>query len=133
MLADRDWKITSFKKEKYHHVRLTVGGAEAVSEKISSPEAAQAVQVACAGNTAVCTSATREQKKEQPQKLYDLTTLQREANRMFGYTAKQTLDYAQSLYEKKLLTIPGRQPVSDFRHGGDGFRYPPSGSEGAAL
>ena len=106
MLADRDWKITSFKKEKYHHVRLTVGGAEAVSEKISSPEAAQAVQVACAGNTAVCTSATREQKKEQPQKLYDLTTLQREANRMFGYTAKQTLDYAQSLYEKKLLTYP---------------------------
>ena len=106
MLADRDWKITSFKKEKYHHVRLTVGGAEAVSEKISSPEDAQAVQAACAENTAVCTSATREQKKEQPPKLYDLTTLQREANRMFGYTAKQTLDYAQSLYEKKLLTYP---------------------------
>ena len=106
MLADRDWKITSFKKEKYHHVRLTVGGAEAVSEKISSPEDAQAIQAACAGNTAVCTSATREQKKEQPPKLYDLTTLQREANRMFGYTAKQTLDYAQSLYEKKLLTYP---------------------------
>ena len=106
MLADRDWKITSFKKEKYHHVRLTVGGAEAVSEKISSPEDAQAVQAACAGNTAVCTSATQEQKKEQPPKLYDLTTLQREANRMFGYTAKQTLDYAQSLYEKKLLTYP---------------------------
>ena len=106
MLADRDWKITSFKKEKYHHVRLTVGGTEAVSEKISSPEDAQAVQAACAGNTAVCTSATREQKKEQPPKLYDLTTLQREANRMFGYTAKQTLDYAQSLYEKKLLTYP---------------------------
>ena len=106
MLADRDWRITSFKKEKYHHVRLTVGGAEAVSEKISSPEDAQAVQAVCAGNTAVCTSATREQKKEQPPKLYDLTTLQREANRMFGYTAKQTLDYAQSLYEKKLLTYP---------------------------
>ena len=106
MLADRDWKITSFKKEKYHHVRLTVGGAEAVSEKIVSPEDAQAVQAACAGNTAVCTSATREQNKEQPPKLYDLTTLQREANRMFGYTAKQTLDYAQSLYEKKLLTYP---------------------------
>ena len=106
MLADRDWKITSFKKEKYHHVRLTVGGAEAVSEKIVSPEDAQAVQAACAGNTAVCTSATREQKKEQPPKLYDLTTLQREANRMFGYTAKQTLDCAQSLYEKKLLTYP---------------------------
>ncbi len=47
-----------------------------------------------------------EQKEEQPPKLYDLTTLQREANRLFGYTAKQTLDYAQSLYEKKLLTYP---------------------------
>ena len=47
-----------------------------------------------------------EQKKEQPPKLYDLTTLQREANRLFGYTAKQTLDYTQSLYEKKLLTYP---------------------------
>ena len=63
---------------------------------------------ACADGPAVCTSVTREQKKEAPPKLYDLTTLQREANRLFGYTAKQTLDYAQSLYEKKLLTIPGR-------------------------
>ena len=53
-----------------------------------------------------CTSVTKAQKKEQPPKLYDLTTLQREANRLLGYTAKQTLDYAQSLYEKKLLTYP---------------------------
>lgn len=106
MLADRDWKISSFQKEKYHHVRLAVDGAEAVSERIVSPEDAQAVREACAGGTAVCTSVTRERKKEQPPKLYDLTTLQREANRMFGYTAKQTLDYAQSLYEKKLLTYP---------------------------
>ena len=62
----------------------------------------------CKGATVTCTSVTKEQKKEQPPKLYDLTTLQREANRLFGYTAKQTLDYAQSLYEKKLLTIPAR-------------------------
>ena len=54
----------------------------------------------------ICTGVVREQKKEKPPKLYDLTTLQREANRIFGYTAKQTLDYAQSLYEKKLLTYP---------------------------
>ena len=106
MLAERDAKINGFQKEKYHHVRLKVDGAEAVSEKIISPEDAQAVHAACSGASAVCTSVTREQKKEQPPKLYDLTTLQREANRMFGYTAKQTLDYAQSLYEKKLLTYP---------------------------
>ena len=106
MLAERDAKINGFQKEKYHHVRLKVDGAEAVSEKIISPEDAQAVQAACSGTSVVCTSITREQKKEQPPKLYDLTTLQREANRIFGYTAKQTLDYAQSLYEKKLLTYP---------------------------
>ena len=106
MLVDRDWKITSFKKEKYHHVRLTLDGAEAVSERITSPEEAEALRAACADGPAVCTSVTREQKKEAPPKLYDLTTLQREANRLFGYTAKQTLDYAQSLYEKKLLTYP---------------------------
>ena len=106
MLVERDWKITSFKKEKYHHVRLTLDGAEAVSEKIAAPEKAEALRAACAADSAVCTSVTREQKKEAPPKLYDLTTLQREANRLFGYTAKQTLDYAQSLYEKKLLTYP---------------------------
>lgn len=106
MLVERDEKINGFQKEKYHHVRLKVDGAEAVSEKIISPEDAQVVQAACDRKAAVCTSVTREQKKEQPPKLYDLTTLQREANRIFGYTAKQTLDYAQSLYEKKLLTYP---------------------------
>ena len=106
MLVDRDWKIARFKKEKYHHVRLALDGAEAVSERITSPEEAEMVRSACAAGPAVCTSVTREQKKEAPPKLYDLTTLQREANRLFGYTAKQTLDYAQPLYEKKLLTYP---------------------------
>ncbi len=106
MLAERDAKINGFQKEKYHHVRLKVDGAEAVSEKIADPAEAERVKAACAGASVICTSVIREQKKEQPPKLYDLTTLQREANRMFGYTAKQTLDYAQSLYEKKLLTYP---------------------------
>lgn len=106
MLAERDAKINCFQKEKYHHVRLKVAGAEAVSEKIADPAEAEQVKAVCAGASVICTSVTREQKKEQPPKLYDLTTLQREANRMFGYTAKQTLDYAQSLYEKKLLTYP---------------------------
>ena len=106
MLAERDGKIMLFKKEKYHHVRLQVDGAEAVSEKFTDPAQVKQVQAACQNGQAVCTSVTREKKKEQPPKLYDLTTLQREANRIFGYTAKQTLDYAQSLYEKKLLTYP---------------------------
>ena len=106
ILVERDGKIMLFKKEKYHHVRLQVDGAEAVSEKFTDPAQAKQVQAACQNGQAICTSVTRERKKEQPPKLYDLTTLQREANRIFGYTAKQTLDYAQSLYEKKLLTYP---------------------------
>ena len=106
MLADRDSKIVLFRKEKYHHVRLTLEGAAAVSEKIPAMEDAQAIRDACDGQRAVCVSLVREKKTEKPPKLYDLTTLQREANRVFGYTAKQTLDYAQSLYEKKLLTYP---------------------------
>ncbi len=106
MLVDWDSRITLFRKEKYHHVRLALDGAEAVSEKITAPEEAETLRAACAGASASCTSVTHEKKKEAPPKLYDLTTLQREANRVFGYTAKQTLDYAQSLYEKKLLTYP---------------------------
>lgn len=106
MLAERNAKIDGFQKEKYHHVRLKVGNAEAISEKITFQEDAQAVREACRNGRAVCTAVSREQKAEQPPKLYDLTTLQREANRLLGYTAKQTLDYAQSLYEKKLLTYP---------------------------
>ena len=106
MLADRDSKITLFRKEKYHHVRLALEGTEAVSEKIPAMEDAQAIRDVCDGQRAVCVSLVREKKVEKPPKLYDLTTLQREANRVFGYTAKQTLDYAQSLYEKKLLTYP---------------------------
>ena len=106
MLCERETKIALFRKEKYHHVRLNVGGAEALSEKIISTEDAQKLKAECEGKSVKCLSVTREQKKEQPPKLYDLTTLQREANRVFGYTAKQTLDYTQSLYEKKLLTYP---------------------------
>ena len=106
MLAERDAKITLFHKEKYHLLRLTLDRTEAVSEKFTDPTEAEQAAVMCKGAAVTCTSVTKEQKKEQPPKLYDLTTLQREANRLFGYTAKQTLDYAQSLYEKKLLTYP---------------------------
>ena len=106
MLADRDAKITLFHKEKYHLLRLTLNGAEAVSEKFTDPTEAEQAAAMCKGVTVTCTSITKEQKKEQPPKLYDLTTLQREANRYYGFTAQQTLDLVQSLYEKKLLTYP---------------------------
>ena len=106
LLVERDAKITNFKKEKYHIVHIGVAGADAVSSRFSDAAEANTVKAACAGAQAVCVSVTREKKTEQPPKLYDLTTLQREANRLFGFTAKQTLDYAQTLYEKKLLTYP---------------------------
>ena len=106
MLVERERKISQFQKEKYYVLRLEVNGAEAVPEKITDSTEAERAAAACKGAIATCTSVTREQKREQPPKLYDLTTLQREANRLLGYTAKQTLDYAQSLYEKKLLTYP---------------------------
>ena len=106
MLVERERKISHFKKEKYYVLRLEMNGTEAVSEKLNDSTEVERAAAACKGAAAICTSVTREQKKEQPPKLYDLTTLQREANRLLGYTAKQTLDYAQSLYEKKLLTYP---------------------------
>ena len=106
LLMERDTQITNFKKEKYHIVHIGVGDADAVSSRFSDAAEANTVKAACAGAQAVCASVTREKKAEQPPKLYDLTTLQREANRLFGFTAKQTLDYAQTLYEKKLLTYP---------------------------
>ena len=106
MLVDRSEAITNFKKEKYYHVRLALDGAEAISDRFSSKEAAEKVAKTCKGKSAVCTSLTSEKKEALPPKLFDLTALQKEANRIFGYTAKQTLDLAQSLYEKKLLTYP---------------------------
>ena len=106
MLADRDAKITGFQKEKYHIVHIAGGGMEAVSDRFPDPAEAESVKTACGGARAVCASIQREKKTEQPPKLYDLTTLQREANRLFGFTAKQTLGYAQTLYEKRLLTYP---------------------------
>lgn len=106
MLADRDAAIMGFKKEKYYHVRLALPGAEAASERLTDKTTAERLKAACEASQAVCVSVTREKKTVSPPKLFDLTTLQREANRIYGYTAKQTLDLAQSLYEKRLLTYP---------------------------
>lgn len=106
MIAERDSKISMFRKEKYYTVEIDGGNIKAVSDKISDKDEAQNLQAACHERQAVCISAVKEKKKTGAPKLFDLTTLQREANRIFGYTAKQTLDYAQSLYEKKLITYP---------------------------
>ena len=106
MLVDRDAKILRFQKEKYYTVGIQSGSLKAGSGRIASMDEADTLRQACAGASAICSSVKREKKTEQPPKLYDLTTLQREANRLFGFTAKQTLDYAQQLYEKKLLTYP---------------------------
>mgnify|MGYP000301315085 CR=1 FL=1 len=106
MLVDRDAAITTFKKEKYYHVRLVLSGAEAASEKLSDRSEADKLKAACEVSKAVCASLVKEKKTAAPPKLFDLTSLQREANRLFGYTAKQTLDLAQALYEKRLLTYP---------------------------
>ena len=106
MLTDRGAAIYNFKKEKYYHVRLDLSGAEAASERISDKKTADGLKAACEAETAVCASLTKEKKTASPPKLFDLTSLQREANKLYGYTAKQTLDLAQTLYEKRLLTYP---------------------------
>ena len=106
MLVDRGEAISHFKKEKYYHVRLDLSGAEAASERISDKSRADALKAACEAGTAVCVSLTKEKKTAAQPKLFDLTSLQREANKIYGYTAKQTLDLAQTLYEKRLLTYP---------------------------
>ena len=106
MLVKRDYAISSFQKEKYHLVRLDAGCVAAVSEKQFDADAAQQMKAACNHAQAVCTSLVTEKKAAAAPKLFDLTALQREANRLYGFTAKQTLDYAQALYEKRLLTYP---------------------------
>ncbi|MDE5695902.1 MAG: DNA topoisomerase III, partial [Lachnospiraceae bacterium] len=93
MLVDRGEAISHFKKEKYYHVRLDLSGAKAVNERISDKQKADTLKAACEAETAVCVSLTKEKKT-------------REANKIYGYTAKQTLDLAQTLYKKRLLTYP---------------------------
>ena len=106
LLAEREAAIEHFKKEKFYTVELDAQGLRAASGKFNSKTDAEKLRSACLGKTAVVQSVTRKDKTERPPKLYDLTTLQREANRLFDYTAQQALDYLQSLYEKRLATYP---------------------------
>ncbi len=105
MLVERDGKISTFQKEKYFNVHVGKDDLTADLEKVKTEEEAKN----CGGlreKQAVVSSLKQGTKTVNPPKLYDLTTLQREANRYYGFTAQQTLDLVQTLYEKKLLTYP---------------------------
>ena len=106
MLVEREGKITTFHKEKYFNIHVEKDGLTADMEKIKTEDEAKTIAAACDKKQAVVSSVRKETKTVNPPKLYDLTTLQREANRYFSFTAQQTLDLVQSLYEKKLLTYP---------------------------
>lgn len=106
ILAERQERIEHFQKEAFYKVALTDGKLTVVSENIANEEAADLLAALCNGSTAVVTQMKKEDKKAFPPRLYDLTSLQREANRYFGYTAKRTLDMLQELYEEKLVTYP---------------------------
>ena len=106
MLVEREGKITTFHKEKYFNVHVQKDGLTADMEKVKTEDEAKTIAAACDKKQAVVSSLKRETKTVNPPKLYDLTTLQREANRYYSFTAQQTLELVQSLYEKKLLTYP---------------------------
>lgn len=106
MLTERQAKIQNFVKEPYYKVELSGAGVVAVSEQMTQEQDADTMQAACDGQCAVVGSIERKRVEKKPPKLYDLTTLQREANRYYGMTASQTLQELQELYEEKLVTYP---------------------------
>ena len=106
MAVMREAAISAFKSEPFYTVQLAMDGFTASSERFKKQSEAEALRTACNGQMAKVTKAERKEKTEKPPALYDLTSLQRDANRVLGYTAQQTLDYTQNLYEKKLVTYP---------------------------
>ena len=105
LLVERKREIEEFKPETFYTVAVNCGGVLLSSERISDKTEADALADACTDEVHI-TNIERKEKHENPPTLYDLTTLQREANRELGFTAQQTLDYLQSLYEKRLVTYP---------------------------
>lgn len=106
MLTERQSKIQNFVKEPYYKVEITGNGIVAESERMEQEQDADTMQAACDGQCAVVGIIERKRKEQSAPKLYDLTTLQREANRYYGFTASQTLKIVQELYEEKLVTYP---------------------------
>ena len=105
MIVEREKAVAGFTPKPFYTVHLLCP-CEAVSERFEDEQEAQALADACNGQTAEIIRVEKKTRSDRPPKLYDLTTLQREANQLFGYTAQQTLDCTQSLYEKKLATYP---------------------------
>lgn len=106
MIVQRDYEVKNFIKQKYFTCDLDCGGFKLSSARIDDESISDSLVSACNGNSATVTDVKKEIKTVNPPKLYDLTTLQREANKAYGYTAQQTLDCVQSLYEGKLVTYP---------------------------
>lgn len=106
MIAGREQDVQAFVSEPFYTPLIDTGAFTAWGKKQKTPAGAEAIRTACDGGDAAVLSVEKKTRSEAPPKLYDLTTLQRDANRLLGYTAQQTLDYAQSLYEKKLCTYP---------------------------
>lgn len=106
MAVMRETAIAAFRPEPFYTVQLDAGNMKLTSERFKDKTDAEAVVSRCTENKAIVIKAEKKEKSEKPPLLYDLTSLQREANRVLGYTAQQTLDYAQALYEKKLITYP---------------------------
>ena len=105
MIVKRDDEISNFKKEKYYTVELSMNGFTLSTDKIGDEITAEQL-INLIGDNIEITDVIQKEKITKPDLPFDLTTLQRECNKYFGYSAKQTLDYAQSLYEKKLITYP---------------------------
>ncbi|WP_270505188.1 DNA topoisomerase 3 [Eubacterium limosum] len=105
MIVKRDDEIANFKKEKYFTVELDLDGFSLSTDRIDDKTVAEQL-LNLVGNTIEITDIIQKEKITKPELPFDLTTLQRECNKYFNYSAKQTLDYAQSLYEKKLITYP---------------------------
>lgn len=105
MIVKRDDEIANYQKEKYYTVELSMNGFTLSTDRIDDEVAAEQL-ISLVGNKIEITDVIQKEKITKPDLPFDLTTLQRECNKYFGYSAKQTLDYAQSLYEKKLITYP---------------------------
>lgn len=106
LIVQREAEISAFQPEPFYTISLDCGGFTATGDKLKAKLEAETIATACKGKTATVKAVERKEKFEKAPALYDLTTLQRDANRLLGYTAQQTLDYLQSLYEKKLCTYP---------------------------
>lgn len=106
LIVQRVCDIDAFKPEPFYTVQLSCDGFTASSERMKDKSQAEKIKQECCGNSVTVKSIERKEKSERPPLLFDLTTLQRTANRELGYTSQQTLDYLQALYEKKLCTYP---------------------------